>query len=299
MKYPTLTDPVFKRKATRLFFILFAVIYPFLQQAGGATLDTCVRYQAVTAGSYIVQTDYWNQGQCPGTQCVSIDDQTGAYTVTKGDYHCSSPYVVAAYPSILYGSAWSLKSPNSLLPAPLNKLKCVNSSWCFQPTDTGTWDAAYDIWLCPDNSCGSDGFKGGAEIMIWLDYRNTSGWKTDQGPVTLNGMTWEVWRWDKDDQGAPLNYVAYLAKTHTTCVKDLDIKAFLDDSQKQGYIQPSWYLYAVEAGIELRNGGIPFTSKSFSVSVNQDCGAKPAMTPVPWTPTPTPDLTPEVIPPPP
>jgi hypothetical protein len=93
--------------------------------------------------------------------------------------------------------------------------------------------------------------------MIWLDYRNTSGWKTDQGPVTLNGMTWEVWRWDKDDQGAPLNYVAYLAKTHTTCVKDLDIKAFLDDSQKQGYIQPSWYLYAVEAGIELRNGGIP------------------------------------------
>jgi hypothetical protein len=266
----------------------------------GGTVTTCEKYQSVTVGSYIVQTDYWNPGQCPGTQCVSIDDQTGAYTVTKGDFQCPNPYTVAAYPSIVYGSAWGAHSPNCPLPAPLSGLKCVNSSWCFQPTDTGAWDAAYDIWLCPDNSCGPNGFKGGAEIMIWLDYRNTNGWKTDVGPVTLNGMTWEVWRWDVDDAGGQRNYVAYLAKTLTTCVKDLDLKAFLDDSRKRGYIQPSWYLYAVEVGNELRYGGIPFTSKSFSVSVNKDCGAKAVFTPLPtFTPSATPDLTPQVIPPPP
>ncbi len=271
----------------------------FSTWASGGTVNTCARYQAVTVGNYIVQTDYWNQGQCPGTQCVSIDDQTGSYTVTKGDYKCSNDYTVAAYPSIMYGTAFGSTSPNSDLPAPLSALKCVNSSWSFQATDTGAWDVAYDIWLCPDNQCGPEGFKGGAEIMIWLDYRNTNGWQTDMGPATVNGMNWEVWRWDVDEGGGQRNYVAYLAKTFTTSIKDFDLKKFLDDSRGRGYIKPSWYLYAVEAGIELHSGGIPFTSKNFSVSVNKDCGAKPVFTPLPVKPTPTPNLTPEVIPPPP
>ncbi len=282
-----------------LSFFACLIIFPFPRQASAGTVTTCARYQAVTAGSYIVQTDYWNQGQCPGTQCVSIDDQTGAYTVTKGDFKCPNDDIVAAYPSILYGRAWGLQSPNCPLPVPLSLLKCVKSSWSFQPTDTGAWDAAYDIWLCPDNTCGMEGFKGGAEIMIWLDYRNTNGWKTDMGPVTLNGMNWEIWRWDVDDSGGQRNYVAYLAKNLTTSVNNFDLKKFLDDSRDRGYIQPTWYLYAVEAGNELRSGGIPFTSKSFSVSVNKDCGTKPAFTPLPLTKAPTPDLTPDVIPPPP
>ncbi len=295
MKTPNLAD---RTTACCLAGLVACFLFPNAPSFGG-TVTTCARYQAVTVGDYVIQTDYWNQGKCPGAQCVSIDDQTGAYTVTKGDFQCPDPYTVAAYPSILYGSAWGLQSPNSLLPSPLSGLKCVNSSWSFQPTDTGAWDAAYEIWLCPDNSCGPGGFKGGAEIMIWLDYRNTNGWKTDMGSVTLNGMDWEVWRWDVDGGGGQRNYVAYLAKTLTTSVKDFAIKAFLDDSQKRGYIQPTWYLYAVEAGNELRYGGIPFTSKSFSVSVNKDCGAKPFFTPLPFIPTPTPDLTPETIPPPP
>ena len=263
----------------------------------GGTITTCAQYQGVPVGNYIVQTDYWNMGQCPGTQCVDIDDQTGSYTVTKATYSCGA--AVAAYPSILYGKAFGSVSPNSDLPAQVSSLKCVNSDWTFQPTRTGRWDAAYDIWLCPDNQCGPTGFKGGAEIMVWLDYLNTNGWKTDEGPATIQGMNWEVWRWDVDLGGGLRNYVAYLAKTHTDSVKNLDLKKFLDDSQTRGYIQPSWYLYAVEAGNEIASGGIPFTSKSFSVSVNKDCGAKLVYVPVPVTPTPTPDLTPEEIPPPP
>ena len=93
----------------------------------------------MTVGNYIVQTDYWNKGQCPGTQCVSIDDKTGSYTVTKEDFHCGNDYTVGSYPSILYGTAFGSTSPNSDLPAPLSALKCVNSSWSFEPTDTGGW----------------------------------------------------------------------------------------------------------------------------------------------------------------
>ncbi len=136
--------------------------------------------------------------------------------------------------------------------------------------------------------------------MIWLDYLDTHGWQYDKGPATIDGMNWEVWWWGVDDSGGKRNYIAYLAQTRTDSIKNLDLKKFLDDAQARGYIQPSWYLYAVEAGNEIASGGIPFTSKSFSVSVNKDCGAKMVMTPLAtFTPTPTPDLTPEVIPPPP
>jgi len=276
---------------------LIAGLLLFSPKAFGGKVETCARYQGVTVGNYIVQTDYWNQDKCPGAQCLSVDDQTGSYTVTKGTFDCG--YSVASYPSILYGSAFGSVSPNSDLPAQVSSLKCVNSSWSFQPTNTGAWDAAYDIWFCPDNTCGPSGFKGGLELMIWIDYRNTNGWKNDLGPVTIDGMDWEVWQF-MDEAGDHHQYVAYLPNPPMTSVENLDLKPFFDDSQARGYLKPSWYLYAVEVGNEMKKDGVPFTSKSFSVSVNKDCGVKPIFTALPtFTPTATPDTSPLVIPPPP
>lgn len=264
--------------------VVLAGLLLITSHALGGTVETCDQYRGVTVGNYVVETDYWNKGQCPGTQCVDIDDQTGSYTVVKATYDCGT--AVGGFPCILYGKAFGTTSPHCDLPAKVSSLQCVNSSWTFKPTRTGRWDAAYDIWLCPDNQCGPGGFPGGAEIMVWLDYENTNGWKTDLGPVTINGMKWEVWYWDVDDAGGKRNYVAYLAQTKTDSVKDLDLKKFLDDSRNRGYIQPSWYLYAVFGGLEIASGGVPFTTKSFSVSVNKDCGAKVGLTPLP-TPAPT------------
>src|ERR1700679_559778 len=106
------------------------------------TINTCAPFQSVTIGSYIVQTDYWHHDLCPGTQCMSIDDQTGAFTVTKGNYNCPDNAHVAAYPDILYGCAYGNCSPHSDLPAQISSLNCVNTSWSFQPTHTGDWDTA-------------------------------------------------------------------------------------------------------------------------------------------------------------
>ncbi|HTA76391.1 MAG TPA: hypothetical protein VK791_04475, partial [bacterium] len=270
-------------EGSQLKYQLFSFVICFLLTGSvfSGTVETCARFQPVVVGSYIVQTDYWNKPKCPGEQCLSVNDQTGAFTVTRGDYHCSNPDEVAAYPSILYGSAYGSTSLHCDLPAKLSELKCVKSSWSFEPTNTGRWDAAYDIWLCPTGDCGPKGFLGGAEIMIWLDYRDVKGWKYDRGSVIIDGMNWEVWEWDQDVSVEHHKYVAYLAKTMTTSVENLDLKKFLDDCLAQGFIKPNWYLSAVEAGNEFHFGGIPFTSKSFSVSVNKDCGAKPAITPLP------------------
>jgi hypothetical protein len=257
-----------KMKKSPLFYLILLQLN-FLAETHAATINTCDMYKSVIVGAYGVQTNYWNPAKCPGTQCLSIDDQSGSYTVTKGTFDCG--YNVASYPSIYYGSGWGVSSPASDLPAQVSALKCVTSSWEFKPTRSGAWDAAYDIWFCPDHSCGKDGFNGGAEIMIWLDYMNTNGWKEDLGPVRLAGRDWEAWQFEGSSGKSRWQYVAYLAKKRVTAIKDLDLKAFFDDAQKRGYIKPAWYLYAVEAGNEFHEGGIPFTSKSFSVSVNRGC----------------------------
>ena len=54
-----------------------------------------------------------------------------------------------------------------------------------------------------------------------------------------------------------------------TSVTNLDLLSFFRDAEVRGYLQSSWYLYAVQAGDELRTGGTPFTSHSFSVLVNK------------------------------
>jgi hypothetical protein len=164
----------------------------------GGTVDTCSPSQTVAVGPYVVQTDYWNRTKCPGTQCVNIDDQTGSFSVTQSTSICPD---VSSYPSVVYGKAWGINSAQGDLPAQISSLQCVSSSWDFTPTNTGSWDAAYDIWICPDSQCGSSGFNGGAEVMIWLDYRNAPGWHYDVGPVTLSGKTWELWQGDANWDG--------------------------------------------------------------------------------------------------
>lgn len=194
-------------------------LIPF-QPAMAAAVTTSAQYQAVPVGSYIVQTDYWNKEQCPGEQSLEIDDQTGAFTLTKTTYHCSP--TVAAYPSIIYGCAFGECSPQNDLPAPVSALACVKSDWSFRPPDSGAWDVAYDIWVCPDNHCGPSGFNGGAEVMIWPDYQGAHGWQYDMGSVTIGGLGWEVWQFDGKAGDSQWKYVAYLAQNPFTSVKNLE-----------------------------------------------------------------------------
>jgi len=70
-------------------------------------------------------------------------------------------------------------------------------------------------------------------------------------------------------------YLAYLIQAPmVTSVTNLDLNAFVRDAVSRGYVQNSWYLYAIQAGDEIRTGGLPYNNNSFSVSIN---GATPAI----------------------
>ncbi len=199
---------------------------------------------------------------------MTVDSETGAFIVTQGPA-CGS--TVASYPNVLYGSSFGTVSPGSALPLPLSALTSVTSTWSFSVggASTDRYDVAYDIWFCPDTNCGATGFNGGTEMMIWLDYQNTTGWKSDKGAVTLGGYDWEVWTSTQAMSGDSWTYLAYLIHPPmVTSVTDLDLLAFIEDAESRSLIQSSFYLYAVQAGDELRTGGLPFMTTSFSVSIN-------------------------------
>jgi hypothetical protein len=130
------------------------------------------------------------------------------------------------------------------------------------------------MWFCPDNNCAASGFPGGLELMVWLDYKNARGFKDHRGTVKLGGYDWDVWEADPGILAAgsaieSWTYMDYIIKGQmVTSVTNLDLKAIIQDAVNRGYAQNSWYLYGIQAGAELRVGGIPFTSNSFSVSIN-------------------------------
>jgi hypothetical protein len=243
-----------------------------------AKVSTCKDYDSVTVGAYQIQSNYWNKGKCPGTQCMDINKKTGAFRVTQGPDPCAD--TVATYPNVLYGCSFGNCSPSSLLPMPMSALTTATSSWDFSVGGSASdhYDVAYDIWFCPDQSCGGNGFPRGVELMIWLDYKNTKGWQTDLGKVGLSGHTWEVWQAPMGSGTTGWTYLAYLVQGPAVdSVTDFDLGAFFRDMTARGIIQDSWYLYAIQAGNELRTGGIPYVNNSFSVTIN---GVTPGTSPV-------------------
>jgi hypothetical protein len=232
------------------------------------TIDTCEPFQNVTVGSYVVETNFWNQGACPGTQCMTINSAIGAFVVTS---YPDCGETVASYPNVLYGCAWGTCSPGSLLPLPVTKLNAITSSWTFSVGGgkSDKYDVAYDIWFCADDTCSWNGFPGGAELMIWVNHQNLSGWQTRVGTMSLAGYTFDLWVATMGGGGGMgWTYLAYMIHAPMpTTLTDFDVMAFIKDALARGYLQNTWYLYAVQAGDELRTGGVPFVNSSFSVSV--------------------------------
>jgi len=246
-----------------------------------AAISSCDDFATTAVGDYVISSNYWNKATCPGTQCIEMNRSTGAFSVTQGPDPCGNN--VASFPNVLYGCSYGNCSPQTILPQPVSQVASLTSSWDFSVggTSSDAWNVAYDIWFCPDSTCGASGFPNGLELMIWLDYRNAAGWKDHLGTTSLAGRNWDVWAASMLVGGATAawNYMDYIVKgSPLTQVTDLDLNAFIQDAVARGYAQSSWYLFAVQAGMEVRKGGIPFTSNSFSVNIN---GQTPSPVPLP------------------
>ncbi len=244
------------------------------------TVNSCEDFATAAVGSYVISSNYWNKDTCPGTQCIEMNSASGAFSITSGPAACGNN--VASFPNVLYGCSYGNCSPATILPKQVSEITSLTSSWDFTAggvSSKDSWNVAYDIWFCPDNNCGASGFPKGLELMIWLDYKNANGWKDHLGTASLAGHTWDVWKADMLVGGATdsWGYMDYMIQSPmVTKVTDLDLNAFIQDAVKRGLVKSSWYLYAIQAGMEVRSGGMPFSSNSFSITIN---GQTPPTTP--------------------
>jgi Glycosyl hydrolase family 12/Cellulose binding domain len=264
---------------------LTAIINPFAaKKAFAATVSTCSTTGTISTNNnaYIVQNNFWNTA-ATGTQCVSADNSTGAFTVTTIPNAVATNGAPASYPSIYKGCHWGLCTTNSNLPIQVGSLGSVNSSWNVSLGSSGSFDIAYDIWI--NQTSTTSGQPNGTEIMIWINHQGApQPFGSQTATASINGASWNVWTGNQSSW----KIISYEAQNPTTSV-NFDLNNFIKDAVSRGSANNSWYLIDVEAGTEIWSGNLNFASNSFSVSPTSSNGnPTPTPTALPRTPTTTP-----------
>jgi cellulose 1,4-beta-cellobiosidase len=209
-------------------------------------------------GEYNVMNNVWGAST---PQCLEVYMDSTYFKVTLSGHNNGNS--VAAYPSIFKGCHWGwCTSKNNPMPVKVREIESAPTSWKVNTQNvSGTWNAAYDIWFS-ELSAGSD---YSAEVMIWLDYH---GGATPAGSkvatVEIGGIKWDLYfaAWSS------WNYIAYKAITPIDSM-NTDLRAFIDDAVKRGYIYTPWYLHAIEAGFEIFSGGQGLIANYFLANVTK------------------------------
>ena len=270
------------KKSFLVFLAVLVLVVTQIILAATVTITGANDTVNINDKAYVVQNNVWGAST---SQTLSVDNATGAFTVTQSGHNNSTSGSPASYPSIFKGSHWGNVTTNSGMPIMVSNISSVNSNWNIT-LGTGSYDCAYDIWF--NTTSTTSGQPDGAELMIWINHQGPpqpAGSKV--ATVTIAGTSWDVWF-----SQIGWKYVAYVRTTPTTSV-NFDINDFIKDCVSRGYIQNSWYLIDVEAGFELWQSGVGCASNSFAVTVNGG-GSNPTPTPtgtVTPTPTPTPSST--------
>src|SRR5688572_15325698 len=146
----------------------------------------CEQFGSVVAGNYVIMNNRWgsNSPQC-------IDTTANGFTITQQDGTGNLSGAPVSYPAIYLGCHYSNCSPNSPLPAQISTMGNVNTSISLAYPGSGTWNAAYDIWINADTN--TTGVQD-TEIMIWLNRQGSiQPIGSNTGTVTLAGRSWQVW----------------------------------------------------------------------------------------------------------
>jgi hypothetical protein len=221
----------------------------------------CEKFAATTIqnGQYIVMNNVWGANTA---QCIDVN-QSGGFTVTTANHNNATNGAPAAYPAIYAGCHYANCTTGSTLPrqASSSGFADISTSVNMSYPSSGTWNAAYDIWMDP--TARTDGQNTGIEIMIWLNRQGSiQPIGSRVGTANLLGATWDVWF------GNPgWNVASYVRQTPTTSLS-FTVDTFVTDAINRGYAQRSWYLTSVQAGFEPWIGGAGLTVNSFTYSTS-------------------------------
>lgn len=233
----------------------------------------CEQFGTTVAGNYVIMNNRWGSSS---PQCINTT--ANGFSITQQDGTGNLSGAPVSYPAIYLGCHYSNCSPNSPLPAQISTMGNANSSISLTYPSSGTWDAAYDIWLNADTNVSG---VQDTEIMIWLNHQGSIqpvGSNTNT-TVNLAGRSWAVWTGNNGQN----NVVSYVASTPVTSIS-FNARDFIIDTLNRGslYGNTSWFLTSMQAGFEPWIGGVGLTVNSFSATIGGGTTQPPG---TPGTPT--------------
>ena len=253
-------------------YAIVAVGIMCLCAAGSAHAQTICSMQtpaSVNNNTYHVQN---NEFGSSATECISVNGTM--FNVTQSAISNATNSSPGAYPSIYIGCHWGNCTANSNLPVQISALTDARSDWSTTQPTSGTYDAAYDIWINTAPTTG--GQPDGAEVMIWLNYRGSiQPFGSQVATANIGGASYNVYEGPETSGSTTWNVVSYQAQNTALSASNLDMQAFINDAVNRGYVSASWYLIAIEAGFELWQGGAGLGTNSFSATVNNSLGTSP------------------------
>ncbi len=268
---------LYKAAAMALALVLVVVSFSTvaIQHAAAATGQICTQFGTTTQGSYTIMNNRWGT---TATQCINVT--TNGFQIVQQDGTGNLSGAPVSYPAIYVGCHYSNCSPGTNLPMQISAIGSANTSVGVSYPGSGTYDAAYDIWINADTNVST---VQDTEIMIWLNHTGSiQPIGSNTGSVSLGGHTWSVWVGNNGGN----NVVSYQGSGITSF--SADIKPFLTDAitRGSGFGNTSWYLTSIQMGFEPWVSGVGLAVNSFSASVSGG-GSNPTATPVTPVRTPT------------
>jgi hypothetical protein len=254
--------------------------------AVAATGTICDQYGTTTQGNYVIMNNRWGSS---ATQCINVT--TNGFQIIQQDGTGNLSGAPVSYPAIYIGCHYGNCSPNSPLPKQLSTISSANTSVTTTYPSSGTYDAAYDIWINADTNVSG---VQDTEIMIWLHHTGSiQPVGSSTGTVSLAGRSWTVWVGNNGQN----NVVSYVQSGITSI--SFDAMAFIRDAitRGSGFGTTAWYLTSMQMGFEPWIGGVGLAVNSFSATISGGGGGgTPSRTPTrsrtPTGPTPTRTRTP-------
>ncbi|MGC4089019.1 MAG: hypothetical protein QM756_14180 [Polyangiaceae bacterium] len=225
----------------------------------------CDQYAKINVPNYMIQ----NNAYGGNTHCVQAktDNSTKAGLVlTNLVANKPTGGAPGSYPSVVYGWHVDGKFYGAYTTAKqLSAITSAQTSMNVTVPSAGRYNTSYDVWI--NNSATASSSAGTLELMVWLNYRDTTPIGTKrESAVSLAGATWDIW-WGEHDGFQTISYI----RTNTNSMS-FDLNVFFKDMlTRTSYVKnitASSYLLGVQAGFEIWEGsGAGFSVDSFDVAV--------------------------------
>jgi chitodextrinase len=255
--------------ATAGLLTLGAVATSLIIAQPASAVVICEQFGSTTAGDYRIMNNRWGTS---ATQCINTT--ANGFTIQQQDGIGNFSGAPTAYPAIYLGCHYSSCSPSTALPRQISTIGSAPGSISLSYPTSGSWNAAYDIWINADNN--TTGVQD-TEIMIWLNRFTAAGniqpIGSSVGTANIAGRSWQVWTGNNGQN----NVVSYLFQGSALTSFSFDVMNFVTDTFSRGsqYGTPSWWLTSVQAGFEPWVGGVGLTVNSFSQTVSGTSGGAP------------------------